>query len=314
MNLSDILVLTCDSELPSAQKLGFPTKSHNQLIWNAKVEDFDKTLVIRWGSGVDFSSRIVSPPIINLTSVPKFQPPKKFDVKHCINPSKAIQINCVKSVALRKMSRFVGTPKMKIYRVTNKQLYVHRPHQHTGGQNFSVQRGPFKVTRGWYATQFLNVEREFRVWFCNGETLVAERITYNKDKQKEKYQCRSTWCYRHFHRPNKPLHAMVLNAAKAVGLESGCADILFHKKKYYFTELNSAPSLDMPLLVDFFKKNLTNMVKERYPGLLKEKPELKRKSAKDIFATEVKKKKKKSAKKPKKKPQLKKRSKLKRNH
>lgn len=237
----NIKVFTIDSELESAKKLGFETSTYPY-----RVEDYDNYIVIRWGFGQEIYNR----------------ENKLSDFKRVINPQRSIQLNCRKNVALRVMSRVVNTPRMFVRRVP-RGLYVYRPTHHTSGQCFAVNTGPFRIRRGFYATEFIRTETEFRVWFCGNATLCAKRVTQSKEKLNQKYKCRSLWAYRFWKKTPKRLAKQVIKAAKEIGLDFGCADILYKKGKYYFVEMNTAPSLDHRILINFYRTNLKKLIKRK---------------------------------------------------
>lgn len=244
-----IKVITIESERKSAEKLGWPTYSSPHFY----VDDCENDVIIRWGYGAELYNRQM----------------KLQEFTNVINPSKAIALNCDKNKALQKLASVVNTPKIYLKKVPKGKLVVYRSTSHTGGNGFNVQRGPIKIEMGRYATEFINTKTEFRVWFANGKTMMARRYTTNKEKLKAKYQCRSSYLYRFYKKVPKSLHDQVLKAANVIGLISGAADILYYRGKYYFTELNSSPSIDdsKGMLVKFYKNNLLNFIKKKFKNV-----------------------------------------------
>ena len=157
-----IKLLTIDSEHESARKLGYSTL----LYCDETAECFDNNVVIRWGNGgyiVDKNG-------------------KDTDFKNVINRVESIKTNCTKNQALVKMSTVVKTPKIFLKTVPSKEVVVLRETSHSGGYGFQVVIGPKKIYSYQYATKFIRTKIEFRVWFCNGKTMTALRITRKKNK------------------------------------------------------------------------------------------------------------------------------------
>lgn len=236
-------VLTIGSELDSAKHLGLPTYTSPYSISCTN----HKTICIRWGNSEHWHDG----------EFPKV-----------INPQKAIRLNCLKEQALAEMSKVVTTPKLYASgdRVPKGKTAVLRPCQHSGGEGFSIVNGPFDIPEDYYCTSFIASNFEFRVWFAGQATMFARRMPM-QGQGGEKYPCRSNWGYRfagYLETPSS-LHNDVLKAAKAIGLEVGAADIILSGSRFYFLELNSAPSIDHSRLEAFFKENLPVVVKSKYP-------------------------------------------------
>lgn len=242
-----VLVLTIDSEHESAEKLGFETTTYP----GDYASKYNNKVVIRWGNSRwlynDAGSRTA-------------------DFKNVLNPAQCIRRNCEKANATKLMSLVVNVPTLWEKAVPDGVLAVVRTHEHSGGHGFSVQKGPFKVQPGTYATRYLDVTQEggeYRVWFCGNKTMCGRRhkMQCNPD---EKYPCRSMWGYTFMDGISKELHTATLLAAKKIGLEFGAADVLFYKGKWYFLELNSAASLDHRVVLEFFKTNLQLLVDKKF--------------------------------------------------
>lgn len=282
MARNNILVLTVNSELESAKALG----------WNAQtclekdyVEDYSDKVVIRWGNSRKQRNKN--------GGYSEFQ--------NVINPCRAIRLNCDKPRALRKLSKVVNTPKMFTHgmRVPKGVEALYRPIAHTCGEGAQIKTGPFVVGRGFYATAWIKADTEYRAYFCGGKTAMVERIPYLKKGFKDPYPIKSMWSYKKAGHVPPELHEQVLSAAKAIGLEVGCADILFKNGKYYFTELNSAVTVndsmtalafylenllkkgkyhftklnlditvnDLVIALGFYLKNLPVLIKEKFPKI-----------------------------------------------
>ena len=142
-------------------------------------------------------------------------------------------------------------------------LAVYRPEKHTGGNGFNVKKGPFCISDGYYATEYINTNLEYRVWFCGQHTMMARRAKMLiNNKEKHKYPCRSKWGYE-FVNMSRLLRKDTLLAAKTIGLDVGAADVLYStdSKKYYFLELNSAPSCDHWRVINFYNTNIPKLLK-----------------------------------------------------
>jgi hypothetical protein len=244
-----IKLLTISSELESAQKLGFETVTEFQSDF---VSDLSKDIVVRWGnSGLYYKSK---------TSY------TTCDFDNVINPSSAIRKNCHKLRALQTLAEIVDIPKIYHDAVPKEQKIVLRRTEHAAGSDFFVKTGPMKVDYGYYATEFIETETEYRVWFCGKETFACKRVPLNQADEKA-FPCRANWGYSYLPSVPKSLHNKTLAAAKKIGLEIGAADILVSNGKYFFLELNSAPSIDTNSLIRFYKNGVEKLAKQKFPNL-----------------------------------------------
>jgi hypothetical protein len=245
-----IKVLTIGSELKSAKELGLFCKTN----FYDYVEDYDSDIMVRWGNS-------------QLTYSCKSDIYRDF--KNVVNPSKSIELNCSKNESIRKIAEVVTTPTIFDGFIPENKLGVIRPYHHTGGKDFRVVKGPFKINPAHYSTEFINTKHEFRVWFCGKETLIARRSTQNKKRLTEVYPIRSNWPYLFVSSKRPKLREQTLLAANKIGLECGAADVLSDEEKgiYYFLELNSAPTLDSQKVIDFFKLNLIKLIKAKFPNM-----------------------------------------------
>jgi hypothetical protein len=238
----DVKVITIKSELESAQRLGLPTFTKV----DTSVNDYDNTIIIRWGNSYRY-----------LNNVGAYR-----DFKHVINPSKSIRLNVQKSKSILEISKVVKTPAIYLHDVPAGKLVVVRSLEHTGGINFKVEKGPFIVESGFYAKDYVQTPIEYRVWFCGRHTMAARRIAL-KSNVVGKYPCRSTWGYSYCDMP-KGLDEQTLLASKSIGLQSGAADVLYKNKKFYFLELNSAPSIDTFTLERFYKNGFSELIEDKF--------------------------------------------------
>jgi hypothetical protein len=242
--LPEIIVFAPNSELKSAQRLGFPTFDHVEKY----KEDYDGKIIIRWGYGYDAKSKDMI-----------FCDSKDFE--NVVNPVDTIQLNVRKHEAIQVLSKVVKTPKIYLNKVPSNRLVVYRPTAHAGGKDFNVKRGPFNIPQGYYATQFIKTNKEVRVFVCGNKTLTCSR---EKAKKDDSDICRSNWRYVNFRKTPKNLHKMVLRAAKKIGLECCAFDILVVKRKYIFLEGNAAPTLEKAV-TQFYKKNLVYLINKKFP-------------------------------------------------
>jgi len=245
----NIRVFTIDSEIESATRLGFSTSSYLE----DYVEKYDSDVVIRWGNSRWMSSR---------TSQGRY-----VDFKNVINPAKIIRQNCCKAEATKLMAQVVNVPTLWEKKVPTGVLAVVRPHEHSAGSGFSVQKGPFDVQKGTYATRYLDVTKEggeYRVWFCGNRTMAGRRVKMSCNEE-QKFPCRSKWGYSFCDGISKDLRNQTLLAAKKIGLEFGAADVLFHKGKWYFLELNSAPSVDHRVVREFYQAAMMVLIAKKFP-------------------------------------------------
>lgn len=226
----------------SARDMGFPTFRTNQFP-NHKRE-FRESLVIRWGN-----SHLFETPSGSIR-----------EFKYVANPSEAIHLNCDKYRARRTFAEVVNTPEDFTSGVPKGKYAVVRPESHAAGSGFKIVKGPFIVPDWHYASEFVETDTEYRIWFANGKTFVGKRVALNGES--EKMACRSTWGYSYRDVPNK-LHKDTLAAAKAINLIFGAADVLIKRNKYYFLELNSSPSVDAPSVCRFFRENILKYAQSR---------------------------------------------------
>jgi len=241
-----VTVYTIEDEYESACRLRY--KMLDEL---STPETYNNDIVIRWGN----SRRGYTKDI-----------PTEF--KNVINPYNTISLNCKKAEALSKLSKVVHTPRMW---KTGEEVpaglkVVYRPTEHSGGYGFNVMSGPFVVEQGCYATQWLASDREIRVWFIDDRTMCGKRVPLREDIQE--YKCRSMWGYSFFKKVPAILHLATLEAAKAIGLQVGAADVIWYDSKYYFLELNSAPTIDKQVIEDFYRNGFKVLLKKKFPSLV----------------------------------------------
>jgi len=242
-----IRVLTIESEFESAERLGYST----YLDLDGYASNYDDDIVVRWGCSTQ----------------PVKQDDSYTEYKQVINPSKAIHSNCIKSSALRTFSKVVLTPTMWDTEIPKRKTAVVRPHEHTGGNNFEVIKGPAKL-KGWtYATEFIKTDKEYRCWFAGQETLCALRVPINEEQKKPtEYPNRAKFGYQFCNSVPNGLKETTLKSAEAIGLHCGAADILFKDGKYYILEQNSAPSIDNKKIRLFYQEALPKLISQLFPN------------------------------------------------
>ncbi len=244
-----IKLLTIGSELSSAKKLGLDVATSFE---DKFVSDFKKDVVVRWGASElyyndsnGYSCR---------------------DFPNVINKSLVISKNCHKKSALQRLSKVVNTPKIYQGKVPAGIKVVIRPIQHAGGNDFSIQKGPLDIEYDYYATEFIETDKEFRVWFC-GDAMFACRRVALTDADEKAFPCRSNWGYSYLDSIPVLLRSDSKKAIDCIGLDLGALDVLYKNGKYYFLEGNSAPSIDTNSLIRFYKENLLKLVAKKFPRL-----------------------------------------------
>jgi hypothetical protein len=242
-----IKLFTIGSEEKSAKKLEFETFCY---IYNY-TEDFDNSVVIRWGNSQRIRSRNG-----NVT-----------EFKNILNKAKSICTNCIKNKSLGILSNVVLTP--TIYNagdlVPKGIKVVYRYNEHTGGKDFRIMTGPFKVEYGFYGKEFINTKKEWRIFFVGEETMGSVRWKHKNDLDNV---CRSLWSYEFKKIPEK-LKQQTLLAKKALDLDFGCFDILEKDENYYFLEANTATTIDSRYILKFYQTGLNKLIKEKFPHLVK---------------------------------------------
>jgi hypothetical protein len=240
-----VVVITCGNEIESAERLGFRT-TH---VGGDYIKKYEKDIVVRWG---------------NSTPAYSNDGTHHDEYAHVLNPAEYIRLNCNKLQSLKRLAMVVFVPAIYEKKVPTGTLAVIRPLEHAAGNGFNVVEGPYDVPRGTYGTRFLQTPTEYRVWFCGDQTMCGRREKM-KINEEQKYPCRSNWGYVFSGGVSADLHRQTLLAAKTIGLDVGAADLLYYKGKYYFLELNSAPSVDHRVVREFFQASLDRLFRERFP-------------------------------------------------
>jgi len=240
----EIKVITIGSELESAQRLGYKTSTNSQNY----ARDYENYVIIRWGNS--------GPCMLS-------DGQRSGDYKNVINPADKIRLNCLKNKSTKLLAQVVNVPALYEKNIPENVLAVVRPIEHSAGSGFSVKKGPLELQEGTYATKFLKTEAEYRVWFCGKRTMGGRRVKMSCNEEQE-FPCRSKWGYEFCDSISKDLHNQTLLAAKKIGLDCGAADILFYKGKWYFLELNSAPSVDHRVVREFYQNALKELISYKF--------------------------------------------------
>lgn len=179
-----------------------------------------------------------------------------------INKASAITLNCNKPEASDVLSDVVDVPHRYRRSIPEGVQAVLRPETHERGHDWELVTGPRVIPEGHYARKFIPVHDEYRMWYCNGQTLLARRARRPAD---ERGANRAEWGYQFMRRPDVDLVSDTVKAFKAIGLDFGAADILHDttNDRCYFTELNSAPALDHPNVLEFFRTHLTALINNK---------------------------------------------------
>jgi len=244
-----IIVYTIEPELDSAKKLGFKTIAH----LTKPLSHYNNHTVVRWGNSWKMRDEASG---------------TRVDFRKVLNPADSIAANCLKHRSLAKLAGVVPTAPIFELTVPAGKVAVVRPIEHCGGSGFTIKEGPFTIPRGHYATEFVSTPKEFRVWFAGDKTMCGRRIPVETDEfdaaaveaaLADRFPCRSKWGYTHFEATFPLLHRLTLEAAKTLKLQLGAADVLWDGSRYYFLELNSAPTLDSRKAVAFYQENIERM-------------------------------------------------------
>lgn len=271
--MSNIIALTIPSETESVRRLGFKTICYPYNLEN--LVDNERDIVIRLGnSSLAFSREF------NKDGGPIF---KSYEFKNVLNPAKFIRFNCCKSGSARRLGQVVNVPKYYVRKIPRNKTVVLRPIYHqAAGKDFNVIRTKkvTKIPSSHYANEFIRSDRELRVWYINGKTMCARRVTKSKARLNERFKCRSLWGYRFYDKVPKLLHSQVIKAAKHIKMDFGAFDIIYKNRKYYFLENNSCPTFDNPELIKWFKKNFQSLIKKKFKKVIALKKEVKLKKQK----------------------------------
>lgn len=130
---------------------------------------------------------------------------------------------------------------------------IARPSTHAKGKNFVTLKtiGDFAIhyaaneKNGWYYSEFINKEREFRVHCAHGKILDVmekakggDKIAWNRAVTGEPFTRVATKDY--------PFSVcfQALKACKVLGLDFAGVDVLLYQKEGYVLEVNTSPTLN----------------------------------------------------------------------
>ncbi len=250
-----IKVFTVDSESPSVTRLGFQT---NVQI-SGFVRDYNNDVCVRFGN----SKKLYE------NSRDKSNQTNYRDFPNVLNLRTSIRANVNKLLALEKLSGVVSVPNILRMEVPNGTKAVIRNYEHSSGSGFEIVNGPIDINwRQKFGTQFLECEKEFRVWTIGNKTLVGKRIATTPEQQRQ-FPCRSKWGYS-FHTDGFPrLREQAIQAAQALNLDISAADVLWdeNQRKYVFLELNSCPTIEGQTLIRFFQNGIRDLARQKFPRL-----------------------------------------------
>lgn len=224
------IVLSHEREKLSARKLGHPVVEHAE-----DIPRTDDITVIRWGNRTLNSER---------------------EFAHVVNKASAIKKSVNKPLALETMRTAVRTPDVYTTQVPRGVCAVIRPICHTSGVDFEMHDGPYTIPEGHYGKKFIHAEKEYRAWFAGDDVMMARRTSMRGQTDPTN---RSGWGYAFFGRTEgRTLREKALAAKRTLGLDFGAADVLWDASagEYVFLEMNTAPSLDHPEVLEFFRTRL----------------------------------------------------------
>jgi hypothetical protein len=140
---------------------------------------------------------------------------------------------------------------------------VVRPEAHEAGREFQIQRGPRDIPEGYYASERIDNSREYRVWVVGDKTLVAKRIPRPSAGLTQDNPCHAQWGYHTVSDQTAPkLREEAVKAVQVMGLDFGAVDACWvaAEREYYVFEVNTAPALDLPVVADFMKYRIKDLV------------------------------------------------------
>lgn len=199
-----------------------------------KVNTFTKEkVIVRWGSR------------------------QVLDLKGCIiyNNSKAIS-NATNKRRSRELFVEEGVPTPKLYTPENKDTaefpIIARPFTHAKGKNFIVlntkeeflSHFESNYSNGWYYSEFIDKEEEFRVHLGHGKVLAIMQKTPGKGHAWNRNQSGEPFTYLPWKSSKKVVIEAAVKAINALGLDMGGVDVIYKNKKAYVLEVNTAPTLN----------------------------------------------------------------------
>ena len=149
----------------------------------------------------------------------------------------------------------VRTPKLVTPDNINETDYpvIARPSRHAKGKNFIVLKNRetfvkhFRTNQasGWYYSQFINKQREFRVHCAHGKIIAvmekgkgADNIAWNRAVTGESFTRISQSDYHY------SVCFQALKAIETLGLDFGGVDVMLFGKEGFVLEVNTSPTLN----------------------------------------------------------------------
>ena len=171
-----------------------------------------------------------------------YSPPRKAKVLN-YNPifGKFTQARAMLSAGVRTPQAYLQLSDVRRFPV------VRKPEESFGGHGISLieRRRPLMTDKpGYWYQEFIDKDREFRVYFFLDEIcMVEEKIIRNKKKITwNLFNC-LRWERVHKLEENEEIRNLVLGGSKAIRVEWGAADILQDKTgSFWICEINSRPS------------------------------------------------------------------------
>ncbi len=223
-------VLAIPATMESAVKLGYQTYDSADELARSFLEG-DR--VLRWGSSYTNSRlRTPNPDIGNTYAV--------------------IGLNVNKRESLQRLGEVVKAPRVFMRNIPAGVKAVVRPLEHARGQDFQIVTGPVRLEEGFYGAEYLPTPHEYRVWFAYDRYMAAYRTAMRGRGQsgvnRAEFGYEFTGC-------GPALTSIVRTAAQELGFKTGAADVLCldNCRDYAILEINSAPALDQPRVLQFFK-------------------------------------------------------------
>lgn len=231
-------VLAIPATMESARRLGYQTYDSATDLADSCSSDIK---VLRWGSSY-VCDRI-----------------NGYDVG---NPAEVIRFNVNKLESLQRLGEVVKAPRVFRRNVPVGVRAVVRPMEHARGQDFQIVRGPYRLEEGFYGAEYLETPHEYRVWFAYDRYMAAYRTALRNRGQsgpnRAEFGYEFTGC-------GPSLTGIVRTAAQELGFKTGAADVLCldNVRDYAILEINSAPALDQPRVLQFFKDAILEGTGER---------------------------------------------------
>jgi len=122
---------------------------------------------------------------------------------------------------------------------------VRKPNNSYGGHGIKLIRDASAGERSnvWYQ-EFINKQREFRIYFFNGEIkMVEEKMVKNPKLVTWNFFNCTHWERRREYEDNRVLAKLIIDAANAIRIDWGAADLMEDRQgKLWICEVNSRPS------------------------------------------------------------------------